>query len=75
MTEKENNNRGGIAWMVMNVKLALNVIACIFTKEGDSLQEGLHCDWEPDYFIFLLDPESNILKGIVVLKNNENRFL
>lgn len=61
--------------MVTNMKLALNVIACISTKEDDSLQEGLHCDWEPDYFVFLLDPGSNVLKGIVVLKNYENRFL
>lgn len=60
--------------MVMNLKLALNVTACISTKKGDSLQEGLHCDLEPDYFTFLLDPGSNILKGIVVLKNNDNRF-
>lgn len=32
--------------MVMNLKLALNVTACISTKKGDSLQEGLHCDLE-----------------------------
>lgn len=52
----------------MVMKLALNLIASISTKEGHLLQEGQHWDWEPYCFILLLDPGSNIVKGIVVLK-------
>lgn len=59
--------------MVVNLELALNVITSL--QKNVTLQEGLHCDLEPDYFNFMLDSGSNIVKGLVALKTNENRSL
>jgi len=71
--QEENNNRDGVSWFVMNLKLALNVI--ILIEEKLAL-----CKWDStvignEMISFSLDPASNVLKGIAGLQNNEKRSL